>query len=111
MEEIGASKSNIMAVIGPCISQNAYEVGIEFYNEFIEKDHIAKQFFKKKQKSNKFYFNLPGYSKDRLMRCPVKSVIWTGHCTYSDKKNFFSYRRSFHKKEGDFGRLISVIAI
>ena len=56
-------------------------------------------------------FDLPGYSLDRLRRMGLGQAVWTRHCTYSDPERFFSYRRSVHRSEADYGRLISAIRI
>ena len=51
-----------------------------------------------------------GERRDEL-RAGVGEAGWTGHCSYSDEARFFSYRRSVHRKEADYGRMISVIRL
>jgi len=110
MEGLGATRGNIAAVIGPCISQAAYEVGPEFLDQFtaINADHA--QFFKEGT-GDRFMFDLPAFGLWCLCEAGVAQAHWSGHCTYSDPERFFSYRRATHRGEADYGRLISAIAL
>ncbi|MEM6939500.1 MAG: peptidoglycan editing factor PgeF [Pseudomonadota bacterium] len=110
MEEIGAKRDNIIAVIGPCISQSAYEVGPEFYDGFVAADPAFARFFVRGQK-DRMLFDLPGFGLSRLRDAGVRLAEWTRHCTYSDPGRFYSYRRTTHAKEADYGRLISAISL
>lgn len=110
MEALGAKRSAIRAVIGPSISQDAYEVGPELRDEFLALDSANDQFFAKGH-GDRFMFDLPGYGVARLRASGVGVAEWSGHCTYSDPERFFSYRRSTHAKEADYGRLIAVIKL
>ncbi len=110
MEALGAERSNICAVIGPSISQRAYEVGPEFLDSFLMDDPNNARFFAGGD-GTKAHFDLPGYGLARLREAGVGHAEWTRHCTYSDEERFFSYRRSVHRKEADYGRLISTITI
>ncbi|MDQ2094907.1 peptidoglycan editing factor PgeF [Rhodalgimonas zhirmunskyi] len=109
MEAIGAKRENIRAVIGPSISQRAYEVGPEFFESFMDDDPESGRFFAGGE-GDRMHFDLPSYGLYRLRSAGVGAAEWTGHCTYSDAAKFFSYRRSCHKDEADYGRLISVIS-
>ena len=109
MCELGATTENIHAVIGPCISQTAYEVGPEFFDAFVSVDPQFEQFFAGGQSDRKF-FDLPGFGLHLLKRRGI-SAEWTGHCTFSDPLRFYSYRRATHAKEVDYGRLISAIRL
>ena len=110
METLGANPAQTTAVIGPSISQRAYEVGPEFLEKFEEKDSQSLRFFASGQ-ADRYQFDLIGYGLDRLRKAGVAQAEWTGHCTYSDPNRFFSYRRSVHHKEADYGRLISAICL
>ena len=110
MEALGARRSRIAAVIGPTISQNAYEVGPEFVERFINADRDNARFFASGE-GDRALFDLPGYGLMRLRAAGVGHAEWTRHCTYSDPVRFYSYRRSLHRKEADYGRLISVIRL
>ncbi|SPF77642.1 peptidoglycan editing factor PgeF [Pseudoprimorskyibacter insulae] len=107
MTAIGADRAKIRAVIGPSISQRAYEVGPEFFESFMAEDDASGRFFAKGQ-GDRFLFDLPAFGLHRLRGVGIMAE-WTRHCTYSDANRFYSYRRSCHEKEADYGRLISVI--
>jgi YfiH family protein len=109
MVALGATPENIQAVIGPSISQRAYEVGPEFFDAFMAEDPVNARFFAGGS-GDRLHFDLPGYGLHRLRSAGVEAQ-WTRHCTYSDPERFFSYRRSVHDKEADYGRLISVIRL
>lgn len=109
MVGLGATRENIQAVIGPCISQAAYEVGQEYFERFCDADPDNAQFFANGQ-GDKMQFNLPGYGLHRLRSAGVQAE-WTRHCTYGDARRFFSYRRSVHHGEADYGRLIATIRL
>ena len=109
MESLGATRDNISAVIGPSISQRAYEVGPEFLDAFLAEDPQNARFFANGE-GDRFHFDLPAFGLHSLREAGV-SAEWTRHCTYSDEDRFYSYRRSTHAKEADYGRLISVIRL
>ena len=110
MEALGAKRGAIAAVIGPCISQAAYEVGQEFFENFTDDDPETRRFFVG-GKGDRMLFDLPGYGLWRLREAGVGHAEWTRHCTYGDPARFFSYRRTTHVGEADYGRLISVIRL
>lgn len=110
MIELGARPESTRAVIGPTISQRAYEVGQEFFDSFRDDDPASVRFFANGA-PGKYHFDLPGYGLARLRAAGIGQAEWTGHCTYSDAGRFFSYRRSTHAGEQDYGRLISVIRL
>lgn len=110
MERLGARPANIIAIIGPTISQRAYEVGPEFLDRFLSEDDGAERWFAN-GKGDRYVFDLPGYGLHRLRQAGVGQAEWTRHCTYSDPDRFFSYRRSTHQREADYGRLISAIRL
>jgi YfiH family protein len=110
MEALGANRAEITAVIGPTISQAAYEVGPEFLDGFLQDDPDSQRFFATGT-GDRMLFDLPGYSLQRLRQAGVGHAEWTRHCTYSDPERFFSFRRTTHAGEADYGRLISVIRL
>ena len=111
MIALGAERRLISAVIGPCISPKAYEVGPEFYENFISHQKEYATYFTRADQKDKYLFDLPAFGLKRLRDCGLKDAIWTGDCTYSDAERFYSYRRTTHKNEPDYGRLISVISL
>lgn len=110
MLSIGAKRADIRAVIGPTISQSAYEVGPEFLETFTDDDRGNARFFIAGD-GGRYLFDLPGFGLSRLREAGVGHAEWTRHCTYRDAERFFSYRRTTHAREADYGRLISVIRL
>ncbi|SLN28534.1 Laccase domain protein YfiH [Falsiruegeria litorea R37] len=110
MEALGANRANTVAVIGPTISQRAYEVGPEFLDRFLVSDADNGRFFANGE-GDRMLFDLPGYGLHRLRSAGVRQAEWTRHCTYSDPDRFYSFRRTTHAKEADYGRLISTIRL
>lgn len=110
MEGLGARRGDISAVIGPAISQAAYEVGPEFLEDFIAEDPANTRFFANGE-DGRYMFDLPAYGLERLRAAGVGQAEWTRHCTYADPARFFSYRRASHAGEADYGRLISAIRL
>lgn len=110
MERLGARRDRIAAVIGPTISQRAYEVGPELHEAFLAQDDGAARFFARGQ-GDRLLFDLPGFGLYRLRTAGVAHAEWTRHCTYSDATRFFSYRRTTHAREADYGRLIATIRL
>ena len=110
MEALGAQRAAISAVIGPCISQAAYEVGPEFLDAFRDEDPANTRFFANGP-GDRLLFDLPGFGLHRLRSAGVGAAEWIGHCTYRDSERFYSYRRTTHAGEADYGRLISAIRL
>tara|TARA_Y100000746_G_C15406971_1_gene408751 strand:- start:382 stop:966 length:585 start_codon:yes stop_codon:yes gene_type:complete len=109
MIEIGATRQKIRAVIGPSISQKVYEVGLEFFERFYKTNRESEKFFKKTLK-DKFLFDLTGLALEKLRKSGVTAER-LDRCTYSEPDLFYSYRRSIHKNEKDYGRQITVIRL
>ena len=110
MEGLGARRAGIAAVIGPSISQGAYEVGPEFLEGFLDDDPGNARFFAQGA-GDRMLFDLPAYGLHRLRAAGIGHAEWTRHCTYTDPDRFYSYRRSVHRGEADYGRLISAIRL
>lgn len=106
----GAEPATLRAAIGPCIAQSSYEVSVGFEKPFLEDDPAAASFFKA-QASGKQLFDLPAYVKFRLNRAGVNRVSLAGIDTYSEEGDWFSFRRSTHRQESQYGRQISAISI
>ncbi|MEP2920813.1 peptidoglycan editing factor PgeF [Sulfitobacter sp.] len=110
METLGAARENVVAVIGPSISQRAYEVGPEFMDSFMDNDPDFARYFINGT-GDRLLFDLPGFGLNRLRAAGVGHAEWTRHCTFSDPDRFYSYRRATHAKEADYGRLIAAITL
>lgn len=111
MESLGAERTNISAILGPTISQASYEVGSEFRNTFLEQATANEIYFKNGRDDTHFQFNLPAYVVDRLRVSGIANAGWTGQCTYLEETAYFSYRRTTHRNEPDYGRQLAAISI
>ena len=101
------SNCKIFASIGPCIGKKSYEVDLDFYKKFIYKSKKYKKYFSQKNKSKKL-FNLRKFVADKLLELNDK-IDHINRDTFTEKTNFFSYRRSCKMKQNDYGRCLSVI--
>jgi YfiH family protein len=110
MEKLGAERSGIVAAIGPLIRQHSYEVGHEFVERFIEADAENALFFMPAAREGHSMFDLAGFIRMRLENAGVLMIDDIGADTYSDER-FYSYRRSVHRKEPDYGRHVHAIAL
>ena len=110
MEKLGAQRSSMVAAIGPLIRQPSYEVGGEFVERFIGADAENAVFFLPGERSGHAMFDLAGYIRRRLENAGVLMIDDLGLDTYSDER-FYSYRRSVHRKEADYGRHVHAIAL
>src|ERR1700719_5149739 len=110
MEKLGAERGGMVAAIGPLIRQHSYEVGGEFVERFIEADAENAPFFIPSTREGHAMFDLAGFIRMRLENAGVLMIDDTGIDTYSDER-FFSYRRSVHRGEPDYGRHVHAIAL
>ena len=110
MVKLGGERSKIRAVLGPCIGPDNYEVGSEFVAEFTARDQTYEQYFRPSTDPARKMFDLWSFIVDRLSASGVQTAS-LNLCTYADEARFFSYRRTTHRKEPDYGRLIAAIAI
>lgn len=111
METMGARADHIAAAIGPAIAQASYEVGPEFRDRFLQDDPANDRFFVASDKPGHHRFDLTGYVASRLARLGLAAIAETGLDTYAEETRFFSFRRTTHRGEADYGRMISAIAL
>lgn len=111
MEGLGADRRRITAVVGPCIGPAAYEVGPEFEAAFLERDGAYGRFFTRPKSGGRPFFDLPGFVVHRLEVARLGTVAAAAPCTYADDSRFFSFRRTTHRGEADYGRHISAIVV
>ena len=102
--------NNAVNECGRSTSQAAYEVGPEYVERFIDEDPEHSRFFAGGT-GGRAMFDLPGFCLHRLREAAIGSAEWTGHCTYADEDRFYSYRRTVHRGEPDYGRLVAAIAL
>jgi polyphenol oxidase len=110
MEKLGAERDGIVAAIGPLIRQPSYEVGAEFVERFIEQDADNAMFFLPASREGHAMFDLAGFIRMRLENAGVLMIDDLGVDTYSDER-FYSYRRSVHRNEPDYGRHVHAIIL
>ena len=110
MVALGAERERIAGAVGPCIGAPSYEVDAAFRLRFLEDDPANVQFFAGEQ-AGRPHFDLEGYVVARLTAAGIASVEAIGLDTYADAERFFSYRRSTHRGEADYGRQIAMIAV
>lgn len=110
MEALGADRAATVASVGPCISQRNYEVGSEFLENFTDETPEYSRFFTNGE-GDRYLFDLPSFVLYRLRAAGAADVSWIGRCTYDEPQQFYSYRRTTHAGEADYGRLISAIRL
>jgi polyphenol oxidase len=110
MEGLGATRGNITVAIGPLIRQASYEVGAEFVARFTATEAANTRYFIAADRPDYAMFDLAGYIRARLEKAEIVNVDDVVLDTYADKR-FFSYRRSVHRNEGDYGRNIHALVL
>ncbi len=110
MESLGAHRQNIVAVLGPSIGPGNYEVGPEFVARFVEADAGNAGYFMPSANPGHAMFDLNLYTVDRLKKAGV-TADGLRRCTYAEEDLFYSYRRTTHRKEPDYGRQVSAIVL
>ena len=110
MEKLGAARADMVVAIGPLIRQPSYEVGGEFVDRFVSSDAGHAAFFIPSARAGHAMFDLGGFIRMRLQRAGIGTIDDTGIDTYPDEQ-FYSYRRSVHRGEPDYGRQIHAIVL
>lgn len=110
MEECGAKRDNIAAAIGPTIQQTSYEVSVDFEARFLAKNPDFGQFFTAGKDASHRQFNLPALVENRLEAAGVRNFVNCGMDTYASDDHY-SYRRTTHRSEADYGRQLSGIML
>jgi YfiH family protein len=111
MEQFGAQRARMVAAAGPMIRQPNYEVGQDLVDRFVAVAPSNVRFFKPAKRDGHSMFDLAGFVVSRLKRAEIPHIEDIGLCTYADASQFYSYRRSTHLKEPDYGRHINAIAL
>ncbi|NVJ97214.1 MAG: peptidoglycan editing factor PgeF [Alphaproteobacteria bacterium] len=110
MEKLGAKRSSIKAAVGPTIHQASYEVDLDFRDRFTSEQPDFDRFFLPGKDPWHVQFDLPGFVKYRLEADDIESVWMSGVDTYTSEDHF-SFRRTTHRKEADYGRQMSAIML
>ena len=111
MEALGAQRAQIHAAVGPCISQANYEVGPEFEAGLVARDCANRAYFSHAGGASHAHFDLPAFVAARLRAAGIAHGERQTPCTYANESLFFSFRRTTHRKEADYGRQISAIVL
>jgi YfiH family protein len=107
----GASLEHIHAGIGPCIAQKSYEVAGDFRASFIGQSTDAARYFIPAPRPGHFLFDLRGFVGNTLVKAGLRHVNSLENDTYMEEDAFFSFRRTTHRGERDYGRQISAIML
>jgi hypothetical protein len=111
MERLGAERGRIVAALGPTIHQPDYEVGADLVDRFRAADPANDRYFRPSARAGHALFDLPGYITARLAAAGIARVENLAQCTYADPQRFFSFRRTTHQGEPDYGRHVNAIAL
>jgi hypothetical protein len=111
MEALGAERARIRAAIGPCIGQASYEVGAEFLARFADEAPANRDYFRPSVRAGHSLFDLPGYVAARLRATGIGDIERSNMCTYEHGEQYFSFRRTTHRGEADYGRNLSAIML
>jgi YfiH family protein len=111
METLGADRHRIVAALGPLIRKQNYEVSRSFVDEFLRADEGHAQFFSPASREGHAMFDLPGFVAARIERSGIGGFEDLQLCTYADAERFYSYRRSVHRAEPDYGRHVNAIVL
>jgi hypothetical protein len=111
MERLGADRARIVAALGPMISQPNYEVGADLMERFRAADPGNARFFRPAARPGHALFDLPGYVAARLAAAGIARIENLAECTYADPRRFYSFRRTTHRGEPDYGRHVNAIAL
>ncbi len=111
METLGADRDRISVALGPLIRKDNYEVSQSFVDEFLRADETYARFFTPAARDGHAMFDLPGFIASRLEQSGIGRFEDIGICTYADPDRFYSYRRSVHRAEPDYGRHVNAIVL
>ncbi|MES2252196.1 MAG: peptidoglycan editing factor PgeF [Pseudomonadota bacterium] len=116
MEELGATRANIRAAIGPCIWSASYEVGSDVREAFPLFNDLftpCKAFVNENKVNARttFCFDLPMAAYRTLQNNGISSISPSPKDTYTHEHDFFSYRRSTHAGDSRFGGQASLIGM
>ncbi len=111
IEASGGDRASTTAGTGPCIRQTSYEVGEDMRQQFLDNDGANERYFANGERDGHYQFDLAGFVVDTLRSAGAAVVDDTGNDTYVEEGDFFSFRRTTHRQEPDYGRQISVISL
>ena len=92
VQAMNAAPRELMAWLGPAISQDAFEVGGSVRDAFLAVDAQAAQAFIPGQQG-KWFADIYALARMRLNALGISEIYGGEHCTYRETQQFFSYRR------------------
>jgi YfiH family protein len=111
VNKLPVENSEILAWLGPAIGPDAFEVGDEVRQQFMQHDHRAEQAFKRHgshKENQKWLCNMYLIAQQHLNKLGVTQIyggsVNESFCTYTDEARFFSFRR-----DNVTGRMASLI--
>ncbi|MUK89522.1 peptidoglycan editing factor PgeF [Ornithinibacillus sp. L9] len=104
LQSIGVDVKNLLVAIGPCISQEKYEVNDHVLQHI---DPVLRENTILQSGEGKFLLDLKQLNVEILLQCGVirNNIDVTNYCTYTDQSLFFSHRRD----QGKTGRMLGYI--
>ncbi len=103
LARMGVPGGEVVAWLGPGISQAAYEVGQDVYESFAARDPGARAAFRPGA-PGKYHADLYALARRRLSAAGVTAVHGGAFCTYGEPNRFYSYRR-----DGTTGRMATLV--
>lgn len=100
---LGCKQDRIIAWLGPCIGQSAFEVGPEVRRAMLDFDPGCDAAIRP-GRGDRWHIDLHAVARRRLAMIGVERVGESDDCTYSDARRFYSYRR-----DGVCGRMATLI--
>ena len=105
VRKLGVAPDQLLAWLGPAISQANFEVGDDVRAAFMSHDASAASAFEANARG-RWQCDLYALARRRLAALGVRDVSGGGWCTFADDVRFFSYRR-----DGQCGRMAALIWI
>lgn len=109
IKKIQPKSNKLIAIIGPCLNKENFEVTNEFKKKFILVNSEYKIFFRNDGKRNKCFFNMRGLINLQLKKNKINSIENIDIDTYKNLELFYSHRRSTHNNSLPTGRMINII--
>jgi polyphenol oxidase len=109
VSSLGLPGHELIAWLGPAISQSAFEVGDDVRIAFLAKDTSNTAAFQANNRG-RWQCDLYDLAHRNLMRLGVREIYGGDYCTYSDEDHFFSHRRD-SPRSGQCGRMATLIWI
>lgn len=103
LEALQRPAGDVLAWLGPCIGPQAFEVGEDVRQVFVDADPAVERRFVPNPRE-RWWADLAGLARDRLAAAGVTEIHGGGGCTYEDPSRFFSYRR-----DGVTGRFAALV--